>query len=82
MERTQRAGIATFVMREREYVVAIFARNGILCAKILRFHDEICNPETISLTERAPAKRERVAMFERSITALFSNRHTPAAPSL
>ncbi len=32
MERTNRAGIATFVMREREYLVAIFAQDRILCA--------------------------------------------------
>src|SRR5690606_31886465 len=30
MERKQRAGIATFVMRDREYLVAILAENGIL----------------------------------------------------
>ena len=45
MEKTQRAGIATFVMRDREYLVAIFAQNGILCAETLRFHDEIKGPE-------------------------------------
>ena len=33
MEKTRRAGIATFVMRDREYLVAIFAKNGILCAR-------------------------------------------------
>ena len=49
MEKTRRAGIATFVMRDREYLVAIFAQNGILCAETLRFHDEIRDPETIGL---------------------------------
>ena len=47
MEKTQRAGIATFVMRDREYLVAIFAQNGILCAETLRFHDEVRDPQTI-----------------------------------
>jgi non-homologous end joining protein Ku len=36
MEKGRRAGIATFVMRDREYLVAIFAQNGILCAETLR----------------------------------------------
>ena len=53
MEKSQRAGIATFVMRDREYLVAIFARNGILCAETLRFHDEVRDPRTIGLPESA-----------------------------
>ena len=44
MERRKKAGIATFVMRDREYVVAIFARSGILCAATLRFGDELARP--------------------------------------
>ena len=72
MERTNRAGIATFVMREREYLVAIFAQAGILCALTLRFHDEIRVPESIGLPAPAAAARPRVAAFERSIDALFS----------
>ena len=72
MERTNRAGIATFVMREREYLVAIFAQDGILCALTLRFHDEIREPESIGLPAPAAAARRRVAAFERSTDALFS----------
>jgi DNA end-binding protein Ku len=71
MEKSQRAGIATFVMREREYMVAIFARNGILCAETLRFNDEVRDPGTIGLPEPKPAPRRDVAIFERSIDALF-----------
>jgi DNA end-binding protein Ku len=70
MERTRRAGIATFVMREREYLVAIFARGGILCAETLRFADEIRDPKTIGLPEIAPAEGRRVSAFERSASAL------------
>jgi DNA end-binding protein Ku len=70
MERQRRAGIATFVMREREYMVAIFAREGILCAETLRFHDEIREPATIGLPEPSSAPKRLVAAFERSIAAL------------
>jgi DNA end-binding protein Ku len=70
MERTRRAGVATFVMREREYLIAIFARDGVLCAETLRFHDEIRDPRAIGLPEPTPAAVERVAAFTRSIDAL------------
>ena len=49
MERTGRAGVATFVMRSKEYLVAILARNGILRAVTLRFEDEIRRPEEAGL---------------------------------
>jgi DNA end-binding protein Ku len=72
MERTRRVGVATFVLRDREYLVAIFARMGILCAETLRFADEIRDPQTIGLPEIKPAPAKRVAPFERSIDALFT----------
>jgi len=71
MEKTRRAGIATVVMRDREYLVAIFAENGILCAETLRFHDEIKCPEDIGLPKAVTVPRQRVAAFERAIDALF-----------
>src|SRR5690348_10120784 len=40
MEKTKQAGIATFVMRGKEYLVAIVAENGILRAETMRFADE------------------------------------------
>jgi DNA end-binding protein Ku len=70
MEKTGRAGIATFVMRDREYLVAIFAENGILCAETLRFHDEIKSPEEVGLSKSVPVPRQRIAAFERAIDAL------------
>ena len=70
MERQGRAGIATFVMRDREYLIAIFARDGILCAETLRFHDEIRDPGAIGLSEIVPAPKRVVTSFARSIAAL------------
>jgi non-homologous end joining protein Ku len=57
-------------MRDREYLVAIFARHGILCAETLRFHDEIRDPLTIGLSKVQPANRRRISTFERAIDAL------------
>lgn len=61
MEDTGRAGIATFVMRTKEYLIAILAENGILRAETLRFHDEIRNIEGIDLPDRpkVPAARKK-----------------------
>lgn len=60
MERTERAGIATFVMRGKEYLVAIFARAGILRAETLRFSDEIRIARDIGLPRKKKAPPEAV----------------------
>lgn len=49
MEETGRAGIATFVMRGKEYLVALIAENGILRAETLRFADELRTAEDVGL---------------------------------
>jgi DNA end-binding protein Ku len=69
MQRTSRAGIATFVMRGKEYLVAIFAENGILLAETLRFADEVRKPADIGLPKKskAPAKAT-VRRFETAIS--------------
>lgn len=60
MEETDRAGIATFVMRAKEYLVAILADNGILRAETLRFADELRSAEDVGLPE--PAKVSAAAV--------------------
>lgn len=56
MERLDLAGIATFVMRGKEYLAAIVAEGGLLKATTLHFSDEIRTPEAIGLpdVEKAP----------------------------
>ncbi|HEX6997277.1 MAG TPA: Ku protein [Gammaproteobacteria bacterium] len=65
MERTGRVGIATFVMRGKEYLAAIFAEGGLLRAATMRFIDELRTPADVGLPEpsAADAKRRR-AMAE------------------
>jgi DNA end-binding protein Ku len=79
MEKSDRAGIATFVMRDREYLVAIFAESGVLCAQTLRFADEIraarglapararAAPAAVQRTERAIAAHEKKAVDPREL---------------
>ena len=58
METMGRAGIATFVMRGKEYLIAIIAEGGLLRAETLRFHDELRSPADVGLPE-LPAAAER-----------------------
>ncbi len=67
METSGRAGIATFVMRTREYVVAILAENGILHAETLRFPDEVRTPAEVGLPKKPKSKPADVKTFEREI---------------
>jgi len=67
MEKTHRAGIATFVMRGKEYLVAIVAENGILCAETMRFKDEIRTPESIGLPPKPAVAGEKIRHFEQII---------------
>ncbi len=71
MEKTGRAGIATFVMRDREYLVAIFAKNGILLPKRYVSTTKFVI-RAIGLPEVITAPRERIAAFERSINVLHA----------
>jgi DNA end-binding protein Ku len=70
MEKTGRAGIATFVMRGKEYLIAILAENGILRAETLRFADEVRTAEDVGLPGRAKAAETAVKKVEKAIRAL------------
>ena len=67
MEKTKRAGIATFVMRGKEYLVAIVAEDGLLRADTLRFADELRKPEDVGLEEPAKVKAADVAKMRKMI---------------
>ena len=74
MEETGRAGIATFVMRAKEYLVAILAENGILRAETLRFADELRTPESIGLPAPVRPGAAEVRRIEREIEKLAGRR--------
>jgi len=73
MERSGRAGIATFVMRGKEYLVALLAENGVLRAETLRFSDEIRNAEDVGLPIDAKPEPRDVERFRRAIEALAAD---------
>jgi DNA end-binding protein Ku len=67
MEDSGRVGIGTFVMRGKEYLVAITAENGILRAQTLRFADEIRSPADIGLPREKKVAKQAVTKFEKAI---------------
>ena len=75
MQKSDLAGIATFVMRGKEYLVAIFPENGILRAETMRCADEIRSPKQVGLPdERKKVPAATVKKFER-IIAKHSDKH-------
>ena len=68
MQRKERVGIATFVMHGKEYLIAIFADDGILQAETLRFSDEIRTPRDIGLPKKPNVPASTVRNFETAIT--------------
>ena len=64
MEKGDLAGLATFVMRGKEYLVAIFPENGILRAETMRFADEIRLPKEVGLPEKKKLPAATVRKFE------------------
>jgi len=69
MEDTERAGIATCVIRGKEYLLAILSYKGILRAEILRFADELRTPADIGLPKIKKAKNKTVTAMVKSINA-------------
>lgn len=67
MEKEGLAGVATFVMRGKEYLVAIFPEDGIMRAETMRFADEIRSPKEIGLPEEKKVPAAAVKKFERLI---------------
>ena len=70
LAKEKRAGIATFVMRGKEYLVAIFADHGVLRAETMRFEDELRTPDEVGLPKKMPkVPPAAVKKFEKLIGA-------------
>src|SRR6185503_846744 len=67
MERSGKAGIATFVMRGKEYLAAIFAEAGSLRAVTMRFAAELRTPSDIGLPSVVRSSAERRQEMERAL---------------
>ena len=70
MERSGKAGIATFVMRGKEYLAAIFAEGGSLRAVTMRFVSQLRTPDDVGLPRVARPSAERRQEMERALAEL------------
>ena len=70
MEERGRAGMATFVMRGKQYLVAIIARGGLLRAETLRFNDELRSIAELEIDNSAAVDAPAVEAFARRIEEL------------
>jgi DNA end-binding protein Ku len=67
LERADKAGIASFVMRGKQYVVAIVAEDGLLRAETLRFAEELRTPESVGLPTFEAASAAKVKAMRSAI---------------
>lgn len=72
LAKAEKAGIARFVMRSHEYLVAVKAENGLLTCHTLHWADEIRDPraEIDSLPRKAKAAPKELRMAEQLVEAL------------
>jgi DNA end-binding protein Ku len=77
MENDGKAGLATFVMRGKEYLVGIFAENGILRAETMRFPDEVRTPEDVGLPSKPKLSKATVSKFEKLISSRSKKQLSP-----
>jgi DNA end-binding protein Ku len=77
MEKGDKAGLATFVMRGKEYLVAIVADHGILRAETMRFHDELRSPADVGLPKKKKVPPAMVRKFEKLISTKSKKQLSP-----
>ena len=77
MDQSELAGVATFVMRGKEYLVAIFSDNGILRAETMRFADEIRSPAEVGLPKKPKVAPASVRKFETLISKKSKSTFSP-----
>jgi DNA end-binding protein Ku len=77
MDKSGLAGIATFVMRGKEYLVAIFSDKGILRAETMRFADELRSPAEVGLPKKKDVPKATVTKFEKLIASKSKKQFTP-----
>ena len=58
MEKQDRAALGRFVMRTKEYLVAVRAREGALTLTTMLFHDEVRPTKDIPTGGKKPAKKQ------------------------
>jgi DNA end-binding protein Ku len=78
MEKSGKAGVATFVMRGKEHLIAIFSDHGILRGETMRFPDELRSPEDIELPKKNKVPPAKVKKFATLISRKARKTFSPA----
>jgi len=78
MERTGKVGIGTFVMRDKAYVIAIFAERGILHGQTLRYADELRSAKDVGLIPNRKVDSKVVAQMKKVIAKSSTSKFAPA----
>ncbi len=74
----RRAGIARFVLYDREHLVALRGMEGLLCLFLLHFHDEIAAADGLAAKAAAPAKDVKtIEKLIREMSGPFDPRKYP-----
>lgn len=58
LKKTKKLGVATFVMRQKENLCLIGVFKNVLVLHVIRFADEIRNPEDLKLNDTKVSKKE------------------------
>lgn len=77
MDKEKKAGVATFVMRGKEYLVSIFSEHGILRAETMRFPDELRSPADVGLPKKKKPAPATVKKFEKLISSKSKKELSP-----
>jgi DNA end-binding protein Ku len=77
MNKSGLAGVATFVMRGKEYLIAIFSEKGILRAETMRFADELRSPADVGLPKKKEPSPTTVHKFEKLISNKTKKQFSP-----
>jgi DNA end-binding protein Ku len=72
MHRTNKAGLAKFVLAEREYLVAVTPRDGALALTTLHYSDETLPDEDLSPKKRKTATEEQ-SKIKKSIEQMIED---------
>jgi DNA end-binding protein Ku len=78
MEESRRVGVATFVMRDKEYLIAIFAEGGLLRAETLRFHDEVRSTTDVKLPRPVRVDGATAKRVQRAVSRLEQDAWDPS----
>lgn len=70
MSQTKKVGIATFVMRNKQYLAAIRALGDVLVLETMRFAHELVIPENVAQKNRGKVNERELAVAHQLIDAL------------